>query len=63
MFECVVGAAREETTAEVWEDIGGDEDARVGQRMERDPPPSFTTPTNNHTFVGNENEIMDFGRE
>ena len=35
---------------EVWEHMGGDDDTRVGPRMERDPPPSFTTPPNSYTY-------------
>ena len=33
-----------------WERIGGDDDARVGPRVGRDPLPSFTTPTNSYTY-------------
>ena len=36
-------------TEDTWEHIGGDEDARVGLRIERDPPPSFTVRTNDYT--------------
>ena len=35
---------------EVLEHVSGAEDARVGPRMERDPPPTFATPTNNYTY-------------
>ena len=34
---------------EMWEHIGDDDDARVGPRLERDPPPIFTTPANSYT--------------
>ena len=35
---------------ENWEHVGGDDDARVAPRVERDPPPSFTAPTNSYTY-------------
>ena len=56
-FEVVVGAAWEETKTELGEDEGGDEDARVEPRMERDPPPSFTTPTNNYTYQHSKRDL------
>ena len=35
---------------EVLEHVGGAEDALFGPRVERDPPPTFATPTNNYTY-------------
>ena len=35
---------------EVLEYVGGAEDALFGPRVERDPPPTFATSTNNYTY-------------
>ena len=34
---------------EIWEDSRSDDDARVGPRLERDPPLSFTSSANSYT--------------
>ena len=43
----------------VWEDIGGDDGARVGPHIERVPPRSLTAPTYLSTM---ETRSCDFGR-